>query len=218
MTQEPGPAEEAGILMPSVPWDIAVRSQRGRILSAMAKSSAEKTFAATTIADIVGHASISRATFYKHFTNKAECFHAATEDFLVELREVVSAVRSGVAESGSEEIREVTAALLERLAAKPDQAKLLLVEAPTVDPEIVMRYREMAMNALETELSRSGRRSTRNGADPEIAFGRAKVIVADYVAAGKTAQLPTLLPELLYIALLPYVGQVAALELAKISG
>ena len=52
----------------------------------MAKSCAEKSFSATTIADIVGHASISRATFYKHFGNKRDCFDATAKVFLTELQ------------------------------------------------------------------------------------------------------------------------------------
>jgi AcrR family transcriptional regulator len=55
----------------------------------MTESCAEKTFAATTIADIVGKASISRATFYKHFTNKRECFDAAADRALAGLRAAV---------------------------------------------------------------------------------------------------------------------------------
>jgi len=37
------------------------------------------------------------------------------------------------------------------------------------------------------------------------------------VAAGQVEALPSLLPELVYIALLPYVGQDAALEQAQLS-
>ena len=55
--RESGPAQRepagAAVLTPSLPWDVAVRSQRERILKAIARSCAEKTFAETTIADIV---------------------------------------------------------------------------------------------------------------------------------------------------------------------
>jgi AcrR family transcriptional regulator len=213
--QNSGSVGGPGVLTPSIPWDIAARSQRERILRAMARSCAEKTFAATTIADIVGHASISRATFYKHFANKTECFYAAAESFLAELQSAAEDARILAGNAHPQEVREVMAAVLERLATKPDQAKLLLVEAANVDPEIVRRYRGLVLDALEAELrSSEGRPFT--GADPEIAFGRAKVLIADYVAGGQIKRLPTLLPELVYIALLPYVGQDAALEQAQI--
>jgi AcrR family transcriptional regulator len=214
MTGESGSLDEPGMLTPSIPWDIAARSQRERILGALTKSCAEKTFAATTIADIVSNASISRATFYKHFTNKTECFLAATDSFVEELREVAVAARASADSAGAGELRTVIAAVLERLAARPEHAKLLLIEAPHVDLQIVRGYRRRVLDALEAELRDAGD-GNRAGADPEIAFGRAKVLVAERIVAGDIERLSELLPELVYIALLPYVGQDTALEQAQ---
>jgi AcrR family transcriptional regulator len=204
MRQKVGSVDEAGVLTPSVPRDIGVRSQRQRILAAMAKSCAEKTFSTTTIGDIVGRASISRGTFYKHFDNKRACFDAAAEDFLAELKAIAASAHPS---DGS--------AVLEGLAARPALANLLLVEAPNVDPEIVRGYRDVVLATLEARWE-PGTRAEIAGANPEIAFGRAKVLIADQLAAGRAKQLPSLLPELVYIALLPYVGQEAALEQARL--
>lgn len=204
-----------GVLAPSLPQDLGARSQRRRILEAMATSCAEKTYAATTIADIVGCASISRGTFYKHFANKQECFYATAEAFLVDLQGTAT-----VAYARSEDalpvdaVRDVIAAVLQCLAARPEQTKMLLVEAPIVDPEIVRRYRSFVIAALEKQLRGEGIAADAE-ADAEIAFGRAKVLIAEYVAAGRVQQLPTLLPELIYIALLPYAGQATALAQAQ---
>ena len=52
-------------------------SQRGRMLAAIAEAVAEKGYAATTVADVVGRAGVSRKTFYEHFADKEECFLAA---------------------------------------------------------------------------------------------------------------------------------------------
>lgn len=206
---------KSGVLTPSLPQDIGVRSQRQRILEAMAKSCAEKTYSATTIADIVGCASISRGTFYKHFTNKQECFCATADTFLVDLQ---STAATAYARSEDvlpvDAVRDVIAAVLQGLAARPAQTKMLLVEAPIVDPEIVRRYRNFVIEALERQLLAGGIAGGAQ-ANPEIAFGRAKVLIADYVAAGQVKELPTLLPELVYIALLPYAGQDAALAQAR---
>jgi AcrR family transcriptional regulator len=209
-----GTVSKPGVLTPSVPHDIASRSQQQRILDAMAKSCADKTFATTTIADIVAHASISRATFYKHFANKQECFYAAADGFLMELQDVAAVAYEKSARSQVDAVREVISALLERLAAKPDCARMLLIDAPTVDPEIIRRYRHFVIGALEKQLQ-DGEASRNTRADPEIAFGRTMVLVADYIAAGQVEELHSLLPELLYIALLPYEGQEAALALAR---
>lgn len=216
MTQEPGSLQEGGILTPSIPWDIAVQNQRKRILSALTTNCAEKTFVGTTIADIVGTAGISRATFYKHFTNKYECFHAAVEGFIAKLQRAAEEATASASGSNSDRIRAVVATILERLAAEPEWTTLLLVEAPTVDPEIVRRYRGLTVDALATELD-AAQAADREGADPDLAFGRAKVLLAEHVTAGETERLPSLLPELVYIALLPYVGQDDALEQAQLT-
>ncbi len=214
MTKDPESPGEADVLTPTTPLDIGARAQEERILRAMAKSCAEKTFSGTTIADIVGNASISRATFYKHFANKRECFDATTDAFLTELRFAAQEARPGGEQWDPDSIRTVMAAILQLLAAKPDHAQMLVVEAPNVDPEIVRRYRDLVIEALKAQ--RQTAKATHDGADPELAFGRAKVLVATYLSAGKVEQLPSLLPELVYIALLPYLGQEGALEQAQL--
>jgi AcrR family transcriptional regulator len=180
----------------------------------MAQSCAEKTFAAVTIADIVANARVSRATFYKHFENKRECFDATADAFLVELRAAASAVLPEAA-SPTDAIGRATATILEQFAAKPAYAHLLLVEAPNVDPAIVLRYRSIVVEALDA-LWRKGKKAKRAGADPEIAFGRAKVLIADRIAGGEVDGLLGLQPELLYLTLLPYIGHDNALKQARL--
>ncbi|HXS34581.1 MAG TPA: TetR/AcrR family transcriptional regulator [Solirubrobacterales bacterium] len=213
---EGGGAAPRSVLTPSVPQDIGIQAQRQRILEAMAKSCAEKTFSATTIADIVSHASISRATFYKHFANKQDCFYATADTFLLELQGAAAVAYTRSGDSTVEMVRDVIAAVLEALAADPDQARMLLVEAPIVDAEIVRRYRGFAIAALE-KLLRAGGVAGQAQANPEIAFGRAKVLITNYVAADQVEDLGRLLPDLVYIALLPYAGQETALAQAKAS-
>lgn len=215
MTPGPGFLQESDILTPRIPWDIAVRNQEERILQALATNCAEKTFVGTTIADIVGTAGISRATFYKHFANKTECFHAAVERFVAELQHTAGKAAASANGAQTDRIRAATAAILEQLAAEPESTTLLLVEAPIVDPEIVRRYRRLTLDALAAEMTADSP-SNRSGAEPELAFGRAKILLAEYITAGEVECLPSLLPELIYIALLPYVGQDGALEQARL--
>jgi AcrR family transcriptional regulator len=214
MREDFGSVSEPGVLTPSIPRDIGARSQRRRILESMAASCNEKTFSATTIADIVSHASISRATFYKHYTNKRECFDAAADNFLADLQGVATEAYSGDG-TYADSVRSVVGAALEHLVTKPAQANLLLVEAPIVDPEIVRRIRNLTLDAMATQ-PQTGDSANHPFANPEIAFGRAAVLIADFLAADRVKELPTLLPELTYIALLPSVGHRAALAQAKV--
>src|SRR3954452_16599761 len=52
-------------------------SQRGRLLFSVAQAVAEKGYAATTVADVVERASVSRRTFYEQFDSMEDCFLAA---------------------------------------------------------------------------------------------------------------------------------------------
>jgi AcrR family transcriptional regulator len=214
MRHEIGSLEEPGVLTPTIPLDIGARSHRQRILAAMASSCAEKSFASTTIGDIVKRASISRGTFYKYFENKRECFDATADAFLVEL-ETAATEALPDATSPTDAIDRATTVVLDIFAAKPAYADLLLVEAPNVDPAIVLRYRGIVVGALDA-LWRRGREAKHVGADPEIAFGRAKVLIADHLAGGEAEQLPELHPELVYLALLPYIGHDKALVQSRL--
>ena len=56
--------------------------------SALATAAAEKGYAATTIADIVRHARVSKRTFYEHFADKEACLLAGYQhisDLLMEV-------------------------------------------------------------------------------------------------------------------------------------
>jgi AcrR family transcriptional regulator len=58
----------------SLPQDVVVLSQRARLVEATAHVVAEKGYAAATVADIIAHAGVSRATFYELFEDKEDCF------------------------------------------------------------------------------------------------------------------------------------------------
>jgi len=198
-----------------MPRDIGRRSQRGRILTALADSCAVKSFSATTIADVVGRASISRATFYKHFANKRECFDVAVGGFVAELTGVATEAQSS-GESRPEAIRRAIGAVLDHLAANPAYSRLVVIEAPILEPSIIASHREQAVDALKGQWE-MGKEGSEARADARLAFGRAHVLVADYVAAGKTKKLPELLPEIVYVLLLPFVGHKEALEQVKLA-
>jgi len=177
----------------------------------MAESCAEKTFPRTTIADIVTRASISRATFYKHFINKRECFDATVEAIAAELEAAASNALGG-ADSAAEGLRRAVAAVLDALVSQPSHARVFVLEAPMVDPALVSRYRAAVIDALGIVWG-----SDHMGADPSVSFGRAQVLIASYVASERIAELPELQRELVYIALLPFLGQKRALEHANLS-
>ncbi len=202
-------------LQPTIPVDIAERSQRERILDAMIDSCAEKTYAATTITDIVARAHISRTTFYKHFDDKRACFDAAIEYCIEQLEEVASSAHSPE-EPPPEAVRKGAAAVLQALAARPGLAQLLTGDAIAVEPRVIECYRKATIPALEGLWSREGE-TTKAHTDPRVAFGQAQVLILNQIATGKADRLPELLPEIVYLAVNPYGGHEEALRQSRIA-
>lgn len=90
----------------------------------MAQSLREKGFAATTVADVVRHAGVSRRTFYEHFTDLVDCYLAVADG-------AVSAVISAIAGAVSvdvpleQRLREGLDAWLALLAQEPGLSRAI---------------------------------------------------------------------------------------------
>ena len=207
-----GPSQ---VLALTVPWDVGAWDRRQRILDAMADAVAEKTFSATTIADIVSRAGVSRATFYKQFAGKRSCFEVAVDAFVAELRDAAKGAHSS-ADPPAEAIRKASVAVLGLLAAKPAYTKLALIEAVAVKPTTVDRYRHLLVDALAAQWA-PDELPNDTGDATRAAFGRAQVLIFDQIAAGRVEQLPELLPDLVYIALLSFAGPDEALKQAQLA-
>ena len=65
------------------------RSQRQRMLHAMADAVAEKGYVKTSVADVLVRAGVSRATFYTQFADKEDCFRASYESIAELLADVL---------------------------------------------------------------------------------------------------------------------------------
>jgi AcrR family transcriptional regulator len=91
---------------------------RQRILESMIVAVGRKGYRATTVGDAIAEAGASRATFYKHFGDKHDCFLAAyelvTERMLTAVEAYCDAERPWL-----ERVRAGLASLIELLAAEP---------------------------------------------------------------------------------------------------
>lgn len=203
-------SSEPGILdRPAAPSDPIGRSQRRRIVDAMVVCSAETTYTTTTIADIVARASVSRSTFYKFFADKRACFDAALDACIEEVGEVAAAAVLS-SDPPPRAVRKATGAVLERLAEKPAVAQVLVTEAVSVDPTVLARYRALLMPPLEALLG-----SRRGTLSPGLALGRAQLLVLNQLAGDGARRLSDLEPEIVYLALTPFLGHQAAIEHAR---
>jgi AcrR family transcriptional regulator len=204
------------VLRPTTPPDIANQSQRRRIIDAIVESCAEKTYAATTITDIVGRAHISRTTFYKHFDDKRACFDAALDHCLGELQDIAAASHSP-GDPPADAARKAATAVLETLAARPGLAQLLTGDAIALQPRVVERYRRATVPALKALWQRDGGSPPQAHTDPRLAFGQAQVLILNHIATGKADRLPELRGEIVYLTVSPYGGHEEALEQARLA-
>jgi AcrR family transcriptional regulator len=183
------------------------------MIAAMADACAEKSYAETTIADVVARAHVSRSTFYREFEDKRGCFDAAVEDAIAELRSVATAELDPALEPAAQ-VRAATAAALELMGRRPALAQLLVGEAVAVEPATVDCYREMLLPTVAAIWRAAGVDGPRH-CDPVIAFGRVQLLIFDRVSAGEAGRLPELLPEAVYLATAPFAGHDAAIAEAR---
>jgi AcrR family transcriptional regulator len=176
---------------------------------------AEKTFGATTIADLVSRASVSRTTFYKLFTDKRDCFDAAVTLCTERLAATLAAGAQGH-DSPAEATRRAAAAGLELLAAEPQLALVLSGDVVGVDPDRVDCYAGLMIPALEG-LWAEADEPPRKHSSPGMAFGRAQLLVFREVAAGRAERLPEHLPDVVYLAIAPFAGHDEALRQARLA-
>ena len=201
-----------------LPREFVVHNQRERLIAGLAEAIAENGYSGTTIAHITRHAAVSRRTFYEHFSSKDECFVAAYDTVMAELRERVSAAFEG-ADDWPHAVKAGIGAMLEFLAAEPSLARLCMVEALVAGPVVVERY-DAAIQSFVPYFQ-----SGREGRPPEVLarlsptteealVGGMVSLISRRIIAGKAEELEELLPDLVEFTLTPYVGSAEAAKLA----
>jgi AcrR family transcriptional regulator len=193
-------------------------SQRARMLDAMAHAVAAKGYAATTVADVVGGAGVSRKTFYEHFQDKEDCFLAA---FDAGVQILVDTVERATLEAEGEwrnHIRAGVRAYLNALAAVPDFARTFLIEVLAAGPRALERRAEV--HGRFAELLKKLHESYRADHPDEIpelpdevftaVVGAVDELVSDRVRKGRTAELPELGPVISYLQIAFLAGHAEA--------
>ena len=137
---------------------------RSDLVNGLAAAVSEKGYAATTIADIVAQARVSKRTFYEHFSDKEQCLMAlyarACEMLIAVIR---SAARPD--QPWREQVDATVAAYLSAMESMPAVNRALLVEIQAAGPRAYRLRQEMLHRIADTLVSivDSGRR-----ANPDI--------------------------------------------------
>jgi AcrR family transcriptional regulator len=189
---------------------------RARVLDAVIATASYRGYDHTTVERVLQTADVPAAVFDEHFENKQDCFLAALEELLerIELR-VLERVRRDVA--WPERVRSGLGALLCALAADPDGARVLLVECLSAGPR-AYAYHHALLRIFPTLLEEGRFHS----ADPdhlppdtsEALVGGILAILHRRALEDRTGELPRLVGDLAYFALLPYLEHHRALVAA----
>ncbi len=127
----------------ALPREAVAAHQRERLFKAIIEAVNEQGFVATTIADLVSRAGISRRSFYEHFQNKEECLLAAYDAIVKRLTQrLVEAAAS--AESWPEQLEALLRELFEAAGDRPDLARLVCVEMGAAGAVGVQRWAQDA--------------------------------------------------------------------------
>lgn len=184
------------------------------MLEAMVRVAAAKGYEATTVADVVEAAGVSRETFDSTFVGKEGCFLEAYDAVIdVLVAHVSTAFESTVGQPWPDRIAAALRALVDLLASEHDIARMAMVEVTAVGEDARIRYR--AALGRFTYFLEEGRTFSSQGDElpadtARFAIGGATSMIFDEVRAGRGPELRRILPDLLFAVLMPYIGPEAA--------
>jgi AcrR family transcriptional regulator len=184
--------------------------KRQRILRGMLKAVGTQGYEQTAVQDAIAHAGLYRQAFYDNFEDKEDCYLHALDAGL-EWVEIAMRQAAAGEPNWRGQLRGALAGLLSFLDEQPEIGRALLVEVHAAGERAVER-RTLAMERAAEMMD--GAREESEEAAPAIS---AEAVVAGILAvlhtrlaARQTEGFADLLPELMYLAVLPYFGAEAA--------
>lgn len=211
-TDAPDGSEE---LAPVVPFPgLRARAPRERLLEAILLVSGERGYEQVSVKHVIERARASRATFYKYFEDREDCFARAYADAGEWLyRRMIGAARRRP--SWREGLRAALAEMLEFCANQPEIAKAVFVEVHAAGERALAQRRDL-MERLSRALDGARREIPSRQAPPPVTssfmVGAIDTLVCAKLMDGDAATAPEMLPGLLYFVVMQYFGEKAAWE------
>jgi AcrR family transcriptional regulator len=201
-----------------LPRELVEKSQRERIVDATAAIVASKGLAALTIPEIAKRANVSHQTFYEMYPTKHDSFLGAQK---VGMHQALLITVGAYDEHKDDWPRAVAAglrALVDYLASEPAHAHLSLVDTFAASPQAI-EIRQTALRAFAAHLG-PGYELSAKGAEPpaiaaEATAGGIWQLLHHYTEDQRLGELPAAAPELIYMALTPFLGAERAAETAR---
>jgi AcrR family transcriptional regulator len=172
---------------------VVVRSQRERLLLAMADAVAEHGYAKTTVADVLRRARVSRETFYEQFANKEECFLAAYDAAAaIVAGELAGEGDSLVQGDLDETLDRLLGRYLAALASEPAIARTFLVEVYAAGPQALARRVQVQQRFVDFVAALAGVEDGRQRFACEALVAAVTGLVTQRICAGRGAELEEL--------------------------
>lgn len=181
--------------------DVA-RSQRKRMLRAMAEAVSELGYANTPVAEVLRRAGVSRETFYEQFANKEECFLAAYDASATTLLQAIGTTLDSEppARSAGDQLDRALGRYLAALASEPALARTFLVEVYAAGSVALARRVEVQSRFVEALTAQLGAKNEVQRFACEAIVAAASALVTQRVCAGRTTDLQELHRPLLRFA------------------
>jgi AcrR family transcriptional regulator len=207
------PNVDNGLVLP-FPGSHGRRLPRERLVEAMLLESGERGYERVAVRHVIERASTSRATFYKHFADREDCFANAYDAFGEWLcRRLIGVGRRQP--SWREGVRAALAELLEFCANQPALARGLLVEVHAAGERPLQRRRELMerlARALDGARLEAGSSPSPPTIAPDFIVGAIDTLLAAKLMDGEAERAPEMLPGLLHFVVMQYLGEAAAWE------
>jgi AcrR family transcriptional regulator len=196
----------------SLPADLVRAVQRERLLASMLHTVAEIGYRALTVQDVLSRAGISRPTFYEQFEDKEDCFLAAFDDSAARLRERVEQAAGEAGPHWRDRFRAGLEELLGYIAEEPEAARAVIVEARASSPAGLRRRDELLdeFAGCIDDLVRDELAEPPSAIAAAGVVGGIESVLYSRLQRGEVDDLASLIPSLMYFAVLTYAGHEAA--------
>ncbi len=188
------------------------RPSRERLLEAMLLVSGERGYENISVQDVIERAGASRATFYKHFEDKEDCFAQAYHDAAGWLYTRLTGIAKRQP-GWREGLRAALAELLEFCANQPALARALLVEVHAAGGAALAEH-DLLMERLSHAIDSARREIPSRQAPPPVTatfmVGAIETLVRTKLMSAEPETAPEMLPGLLHFVVMQFFGEDAA--------
>jgi AcrR family transcriptional regulator len=201
-----------------LPRQFIVKNQRERIVDATAAIVAEKGLAGLTIPEIARRANVSHQTFYEMYPTKHDAFLGAQKVGLHQALAVTVQAYEMQRDDWPLGVAAGVRALLQYLASEPAHAHLTVVDTFAASP-LAIEIRDTGLHAFAAYLQ-PGFHHTPAGRSvpaiaPEAVAGGIWQVLHNHIERGCVQDIASLAPQLVYVALTPFVGSKEAARVAR---